>query len=304
MNHPDTLHLRDDLMLPEIRERMRTHSRERTSSGMKIGIVGGGTVGHATARMMMEHAEVRVYDVIPERATHSLADTLDTSICFICLPTPQKTDSLECDLTAVERFFGEQCGSRANFVLRSTVPVGTTARLWQVYDLPNLCHSPEFLTARCAVTDAQIPARNIIGGAIGPVASSCEEMLAELYRKRFPGVPVLRMTSDESELVKLALNGFFATKIAYWNEVYTLAEHFRLNWERVMEGVLSDGRVAHSHTKVPGPDGKFGYGGECLVKDLADLISCLEKAGLPNPLTTAAYQRNEQHDRLREVRPR
>ena len=57
-------------------------------------------------------------------------------------------------------------------------------------------------------------------------------------------------------------------------------------------GVLSDGRIAHSHTKVPGPDGKFGFGGECLVKDLASLMDCFDRVNLRHDMTEGAYWRN------------
>ena len=74
---------------------------------MKLGIVGGGTVGRALARAFLEHADVRVHDRIKERSTHSITETLACDLVFLCLPTPRKEGSLECDLSAVEGFFEE-----------------------------------------------------------------------------------------------------------------------------------------------------------------------------------------------------
>ena len=261
---------------------------------MRIGVVGGGVVGQATARSYIEHVdEVRVYDVLKERRTHGLFETLDCELIFLCLPTPQKKDSRECDVSAIEDFFCEAAGRKLNglnWVLRSTVPIGTTRRLREQYDLPNIVHSPEFLTARVAVTDAQMPARNIIGGF-----GDCGGLLHELYHRRFPGVPIHHMTSDESEAVKLFVNGFGATVIAYWNECRCLAESRGLNWGRVMDGVLSDGRIPHSWSRVPGPDQKYGFGGACLPKDLASLTHLL---GDEAAVTLAALERNHR-DRAR-----
>jgi UDPglucose 6-dehydrogenase len=258
---------------------------------MRLGVVGGGGVGRATARAFIEHVdEVRVYDVVAGRRTHPLHETLECDLTFVCLPTPQREGSLACDTSAVESFFAEMRGSLKNYVLRSTVPVGTTRMLREKYDLPNLVHSPEFITARCAVTDAQLPARNIVGAPAG--RSECVAALAGLYRRRFPGVPVFEVTSDESELVKLAQNAFFLTKIAFWNECRTLADAMNLDWDRVMAAILADGRIAHSHTKVPGPDGKFGAGGACLIKDNANLVTCIESYGLSAAVTRAAHERN------------
>lgn len=267
---------------------------------MKLGIVGAGVVGRATARCFMENSEVRVYDVMKERATHSLEEVLESELVFLCLPTPQKEGSLECDTSAIDDFFKKLnltslTAGRGNFVLRSTVSIGTTRRLREHYGVDNLVHSPEFLTARCAVTDAQIPARNIVGGAgFGAREERFDPThpLVDLYIKRFPGVPIHLMTSDESEAVKLFLNSFFAVKVSYFNEVRELTDKLGLDWDSVLAGVLSDGRIAHAHTQVPGPDGKYGYGGSCLPKDIANLIDCSQKAGLTPHVTTAALHRN------------
>lgn len=256
---------------------------------MRIGVIGAGIVGRATARAFLEWADVRVYDVTPERRTHSLVEALDSSLIFVCLPTPQKEGSLECDTSIIDKFFAGHAGYNLNFVLRSTVPVGTTRRLVKEYDLPNLVHSPEFLTARCAVTDAQTPARNIVGGG----ECHCKAALASLYALRFPGVPVHLMTSDESELVKLVTNAFFAVKVAYFNEAYTLADKLGCDWQRIMAGVLSDGRIAHSHTRVPGHSG-FGFSGTCLPKDLANMVHLLESHGLLSAVTMGALARNQE----------
>lgn len=251
---------------------------------MRIGIIGNGTVGHATARVFMEQHEVRVWDVIGTKCTHSLRDTIVCSdIVFVCLPTPQLNDSGECDLTALEYLFSGARDSQTNFVIRSTVPIGTTRKLSNKYGLPNICHSPEFLTARCAVVDAMTPSRLLIGdlcyrrnASLG--SSPCGSMLWDLYHTRFPGVPVLCMDTEESEAVKLFTNAAFAVKVAFFNEINHLAQRLRLDWGTILEGMLTDGRITHSHTQVPGPDGKYGFGGACLPKDLAMLVHqmCME----------------------------
>ena len=259
---------------------------------MRIGVVGGGVVGRATARCFMEHGEVRVYDTMPDRATHSLFDTLDTDLIFVCLPTPQRENN-SCDTSAITNFLGTS-PRELNYVLRSTVPVGYTRTIRDLYKLPNLVHSPEFLTARCAITDAQLPARNIVGYPEYPSPKAWHPV-AGLYATRFPGVPIHYMQSDESEAVKLFTNGYGATMVALFNEFYSLCEARGMDWDRVLAGLLSDGRIPHSWTRVPGPDGRRGFGGECLPKDLANLIACLGDEAM---VTLAAHRRNR-HDRER-----
>lgn len=274
---------------------------------MRVGIIGAGVVGQATARAFLEHVdEVRVYDRIAERSTHDLISTLESDLIFISLPTPQSSDGLACDTSAIDRFFANQLPPRfksANLVLRSTCPIGTTRRLREQHGLKNIVHSPEFLTARCAVVDAQMPSRNVIG--IPGVRDSfewegCAHVLRRLYADRFPGVPIHRLTSDESEMVKIAQNSIFAVTVSLWNELQHFAEKAGLDWERVRAAILADGRLSNSHTRVPGPDGTCGFAGSCLPKDLASFIHQYhELFDYPPWVTKAAMVRNAEVDRKR-----
>lgn len=253
---------------------------------MKIGVIGGGTVGRAVARTYLEFVdEVRVYDLLPERSTHSKGDTVASDVIFVCVPEDQAEMSFSL-LLPEER--------RANFVLKSTVPVGTTRRLREKYGLSNLVHSPEFLTERCAETDARIPAVNIIGhpGPDVPGLVSCLGDLHALYARRFPGTPVFVMKSDESETVKLALNSLFAEKVAAFNEVREFCDRRGLDWETVRAGILADGRITAHHTAVPGPDGERGFGGACLPKDLEAFALCMAEVGMIPQMAIAAQQAN------------
>lgn len=266
---------------------------------MKLGIIGGGVVGSATARAFLEHVEeVRVYDKVKERRTHDMAETLSCDIVMVCLPTPQVKDGLACDTSYVENFFAEVSSyyAETNFVLRSTVPVGFTRKMVEKMGLRNLVHSPEFLTARCAMVDAQIPSRNVIGypgwnfKSGGTVEDYLKDFtqdyerglvaLLKLYSQRWPHVPIFVMKSDTSEGLKLIQNSFFAVKVSFFNEVHAFckAKGMGSEWEQILSALLADGRIHPSHTQVPGPDGSFGFGGTCLPKDLASLINLLHEA--------------------------
>lgn len=277
---------------------------------MIVGVVGGGVVGRATARAFLEHVdEVRVYDVVKERRTHALYDVMeDSDIVFVCLPTPQKAGSLECDTSVLDDFLRGFAGTSKNLVIRSTVPVGFTRDRHLNYRLPNLVHSPEFLTARCATVDAMTPTRNLIGvpnlthratdgHPCVPGSLTGATALESLYRERFPHVKIHYLSSDESEAVKLFTNAFFATKVAFWNEMRAFAESKKLDWNAVMAAVLADGRIHPSHTQVPGPDGEYGFGGACLPKDAASLIYQMQQSGSVPFVTLAAHNRNALIDR-------
>lgn len=272
---------------------------------MRIGIIGGGVVGQATARSLVEHVrEVQVYDILKERRTHDLSSVLTSDLIFICLPTPQSEGSNRCDLTPLTSFIGQLANELDDYadlplVLRSTVPVGTTNLLRKRTRCSRMIHYPEFLTARCSITDAHLPARHVIGHPNWHDVSSpffpespTGDTLKGLLTRRFPGVPIHEMSSDESEAVKLIQNSFFATCIAFWNECRTYADEEGLYWDLVLKAVLADGRIPHSHTRVPGPDGKYGFGGACLPKDIANLWNCMMNSGVGAPILSAVIDRN------------
>jgi UDPglucose 6-dehydrogenase len=101
------------------------------------------------------------------------------------------------------------------------------------------------------------------------------------------------MSSDESEFVKYAANCFFATKVMFFNEMLLLAEKKGLNWKKIEEGVMSDGRIAKSHFQVPGHDGDKGFGGTCFPKDINALIKTFEAEGLDPKVLKAVWEQNK-----------
>lgn len=268
---------------------------------MKLGIIGGGVVGQATARAFLEHVdEVRVYDIAKEKCTHSQEQVVECDVVMVCLPTPQREGSLECNTGYVEEFFcwAASFHGKVNYVLRSTVPVGFTRKMVETYGLINLVHSPEFLTARCSMVDAQIPSRNVIGWPI-PNGLWCKGVLADLYKNRWPHIPLIYCDSNTSEAAKVMQNSFFAVKVGMWNEMYMFSEAAGADWEIARSIILLDGRINDSHTRAPGPDGKFGWGGSCLPKDLASFIHQAQELGGEDlapymcAITKSAYERNK-----------
>lgn len=230
-----------------------------------LGIVGGGFVGGAIGRGFALTANVKIYDKDPKRSANSFEDICDSEFIFLCLPTPMThIEGGRADLTIVDSVCQQlkKSGTEAILIIKSTVPIGTTNELRAKYELP-IIHNPEFLTARNADIDFITPSRTILGGT-----SDLVDPVAGLFANRFPGNNILKMTSNESEAVKYVANCFFATKVIYFNEVFLgLKEAFGLDWEKVMDGVLTDGRIGISHCDVPGHDGKLGYGGSCVLPE-------------------------------------
>ena len=181
---------------------------------MKIGVVGNGFVGSAVANGFSKY-DVKIFDKNPEASKNSLEDVLDQDFVFVCVPTPMK-DIMgdDCNLSIIESCFKEieEIRSNAIFIIKSTVPIGTTHRLQKSHPSINIVHSPEFLTAKFAKEDFLNADRHIVGYA---KKKSIGEKAAKLFKSAFPNIPCLMMKSDESESVKYIANCFFATKVRF-----------------------------------------------------------------------------------------
>ena len=75
-------------------------------------------------------------------------------------------------------------------------------------------------------------------------------------------------------------NCFLATKVSFLNEMKQISEKCGADWDVAIKGFLMDSRIGQSHYQVPGPDGKLGFGGHCLPKDINALKSFGESLGL------------------------
>jgi UDPglucose 6-dehydrogenase len=87
-------------------------------------------------------------------------------------------------------------------------------------------------------------------------------------------------------------NLFFATKVSFLNEMFKVAEKVDANWSEAIEGFILDGRIGHSHLNVPGPDGKFGFGGSCFPKDIQAFIEFGNQIGVDMNVLKGAWETN------------
>jgi UDPglucose 6-dehydrogenase len=97
-----------------------------------------------------------------------------------------------------------------------------------------------------------------------------------------------------AEVVKYATNAFLATKVAFANEMFGLVSELDLDYPHFQELFTLDPRINRSHLKVPGSDGKFGFGGSCLPKDLKGLLHTLKTKELTHHLIEGVLNSNEE----------
>jgi UDPglucose 6-dehydrogenase len=255
---------------------------------MRVGIFGNGFVGNALYQNFKDNVVTRVFDVRPEKCLNTKEEVLESDIIFVCLPTPMK-DNGECDLSFIKNFFlNIPDNHKSLFVIKSTVPIGTTRKLLEGRPDLRIVHNPEFLTAVNAVEDFKNSDRNIIGGK----QEWCLE-LADFFRDYCNYAPMQIVTSDESETIKYFCNSFLASKVAFFNNLYEICQKFDMNFDSVKAGVCSDSRIGDSHNRVPGPDGLMGFGGYCFPKDINALINTLKENGIDDSLFSSVWEYNK-----------
>ena len=268
----------------------------------RIGIVGRGFVGSAVQFGFSPNVgcdvEVRVYDVDLNKSTHTLEETVNESdFVFLSVPTPSNRDgSINIDiLDDALNNINEVSECRNVILVRSTVTPGTTQKLQMKYIDLNLLFNPEYLTERSAKFDFINQSRFIIGSGDVTISKMYSENLADLFRDRFgESVSILETNYETAEMIKYMNNCFFATKVSFMNEMYKVAEKSNVDWKQAVSGFATDGRIGHTHLDVPGPDGKFGFGGSCFPKDVRAMIKYAEEIGVEMNVLKGVWETNLQ----------
>lgn len=256
----------------------------------RLGFVGAGFVGGAMIRGFSGYFPIFVYDRYQKIG--SLEEVVENSdVVFLSLPSPAEADG-SCDTTIVDEMLyeiNELCldgDDPLAVVIRSTIPpdyfseAGATGPVLLKTSTPfnrlNIVYMPEFLTARTADLDFIMSSRFILGVSDPDELTPGDTLVRQVFNERFPRTRVAVMTWEEASFVKYATNTFFTVKVSFFNELYDACELHEVNPQHVIEEVMNDGRIGRSHFRVPGPDGRRGWGGACFPKDTAAYIKLAE----------------------------
>ena len=229
-------------------------------------------------------------------STEMEASLAQADVIFIAVGTPPDEDG-SADLSHVldvAEVIGRNIAREVVVVTKSTVPVGTAARVAEVIGRGarhpfHMCSNPEFLKEGAAVDDFLKPDRVVLGVESDFARSVMTELYAPFVRT---GRPIIFMDIPSAEMTKYAANAMLATRISFMNEVANLCERVGADVDLVRRGIGSDDRIGPSFL-FPGP----GYGGSCFPKDVKALANTARSLGAEPTVLDAVDAVNERQKR-------
>ena len=264
-------------------------------NNLKITVAGSGYVGMSISTLLSQKNLVTVFDIDESRVKKinnrqsTVRDELideyllkkelnltatnnqdvaykDADFVLMALPTDfdEKENSFDTSILDQEIKSVIEKNNKCFVIIKSTIPIGHTNNLRNIFNTNRILYSPEFLREGNALADNLNPSRIIVG-------DYTEE--AQIFGKLLKSVSknnsnLIYMSSSEAESVKLFSNSYLAMRVAFFNELDSFALSKNLKTKNIIDGMSMDNRIGSDYNNP-----SFGYGGYCLPKDTKQLLS-------------------------------
>jgi UDPglucose 6-dehydrogenase len=220
---------------------------------MLIGVLGCGVVGEAVASNLANKHTVRRKDIEKYKGNDYLNDC---DLIFVCVHDTGDGNNLRSALS-------ELGPTEALIVIKTTVKPGTTDSLGAIYN-------PEFMCDNTAYDDFAQQPFAVIGGHSPRDLAKVKFVLTPFVQG-----PIFEMEPVQAEIVKLATNAFFATKVVFANTIADICENYGVDYRPIRDALYANPMIGNNHLDI-WHKGYRGFGGKCLPKDLNILIDSVE----------------------------
>lgn len=236
------------------------------------------------------------------RATMSTEEAvLGSDISFVIVPTPSdERGAFTIQYAAFAfRALGQALKKKAGYhviVLTSTVLPGATRQgLLPILEKESgkkcgpdfgLCYNPEFIALGSVIRDFLNPDFYLLGEFDRRAGDILEEVH---HRVSLNNAPVKRMSLENAELAKIAVNSYVTMKISFANMLADFCEHLPGGDVDVVSDALGmDKRIGRKYLT-----GGFGFGGPCFPRDNVALSFMGAQLGVDSSLlkTNDTYNR-------------
>jgi UDPglucose 6-dehydrogenase len=256
---------------------------------VKIVIAGYGPVGQAIENVLdfrLRDIEVSIDDPMKGRHLYRDEHIDPPDGVIVCVATPMREDG-SCNTDNVRDVF-EKYGD-TKYLIKSAVDPEWLVKESSVRKLRVTC-SPEFLGSSNAFRN---PIEEFANQTYAVYGGNDPRWWSDLFAPSLPRCTNIKFcTLEQAAFAKYVENCFLATKVTFFNEMYRIYQSLGFDgFDQMVDAITVDPRIGRSHTAVPGPDGKFGFGGHCLPKDMA----ALRYIASESPLLDAVTDVNEAH---------
>ena len=255
---------------------------------MRIGVIGLGTVGKAIQRGLEGQHEIVIHD--PRLGTKLTDVTDNCDIAYIAVPTPSDEETGSCD-TSIVRSVLEDLPDGFSAVIKSTVIPGTSQVFHEEFPSLRIAFSPEFIRAESA--DEDFKRQEIL------VVGTHHKGLADLILKHHQDSGILlegeffHVSPTEAEIVKYAKNSFYAMKVIFGNHFQRLANNLDQDWGVVKRIITHPQERGIVDSHLDEIEGKMGFGGSCLPKDMVAIRAKFEELEMEAGLFDSILSDNE-----------